>query len=230
MVVVEWLGRIEYQAALEQQHNLVAELTQNNDADDRLLLLEHPPTYTFGKRGDMRHLLVQESVLAQQGFALHWVDRGGDITYHGPGQLVGYPIFYLKRLYPDQHRQGLDLHGYVTDIEEVLILALSEFGITGHRYTGYTGVWVDSDTGPSKIAAIGIRVSRRGISSHGFALNVEPDLSHFHNIVPCGIREHGVTSLAHLLQQSVNVQEVLTPVIEAFRRVFQVKITSLSRR
>ncbi len=222
MVDVKWLGELDYLCALEQQKALVAVGMEGESLHDTLLLLEHPPTYTMGKRGKMKHLLLPEPVLRQKGFSFYQVDRGGDITYHGPGQLVGYPIMNLKRLYRSRGIDELDLHLYVCEIEEVLILTLAELGICGRRYEGYTGVWVDGDAGPAKIAAIGIRVNSRGMSSHGFALNVEPDLDHFKNIVPCGIQAHGVSSIAGLLRRPVTVQDVLPLICRAFSRVFQV--------
>jgi len=216
LLTVEWLGQLEYAAALARQQQLVQERIIHPTAPDTLLLLEHPPTYTLGKRGNPAHLLLDRTTLTRQGFAVHEVERGGDITYHGPGQLVGYPILHLKRLYAT-----IDLHAYVHDVEAALIRALADVGVTGWRYTGYTGVWVDTAAGPRKIAAIGIRVNRQGISSHGFALNVNPNLQHFEHIIPCGIREHGVISLAALLAAPLTVQDVLTPVMTAFRAVFQ---------
>ncbi len=216
-LISRWLGQVEYRDALAQQHALVAEHLANAETPDALLLLEHPPTLTLGKRARPEHLLVDEAILRQRGFALFEAERGGDITYHGPGQLVGYPILNLKRLYGSNE---LDLHRYVSDIEEVLIVALAEFGVIGWRYSGYTGVWVTTERGAAKIAAIGIKVNGKGISSHGFAFNIHPDLSHFDVIVPCGIREHGATSLAHLLRQPVAIHDVLPHVLAAFRRVF----------
>ena len=227
MVEVEWLGQIDYMTALEQQQTLVEERLNEPNLNDKLLLLEHPPTYTLGKGGDGQHLLIQKTVLAEKGFVFHQVDRGGDITYHGPGQLVGYPILNLRRLYKARGIQELDLHFYVRDIEEVIIQGLAEFGVSGWRYKGYTGVWVDTDLGPCKVAAIGIRVNSKGISSHGFARNVDPDLTHFENIIPCGIQEHGVVSVSKLLNHPITVQEMLTPVINAFGRVFQVEVSPL---
>jgi lipoate-protein ligase B len=134
--------------------------------------------------------------------------------------MVGYPILNLKRLH---HRLGFprpDLHHYLRQVEELLIQTLEAFGVRGWRYPGYTGVWVDSPAGPRKIAAIGIKVSSRGISSHGFALNVDPNLDHFTGIVPCGIQEHGVTSLSELLDQPCTLAEVIPPLLAAFKRVF----------
>ncbi len=215
--ISHWLGQVEYQDALAQQHTLVEAHRTNADTPDTLLLLEHPPTLTLGRRAKREHLLVEETVLRQRGFALFEAERGGDITYHGPGQLVGYPILNLRRLYGSNE---LDLHRYVRDIEEVLIVALAEFGVNGRRYAGYTGVWVDVDGAPAKIAAIGIKVNSKGITSHGFALNITNDLSHFDLIVPCGIREHGVMSLSRLLRQPVTIPDVRPRVIAAFRCVF----------
>lgn len=215
--ISHWLGQVEYQAALTRQREMVEAHLKDAETLDSLLLLEHPPTLTLGRRAKREHLLVDETTLQQRGFALFEVERGGDITYHGPGQLVGYPILNLKRLYGSNE---LDLHRYISDIEEVLISALAEFGVKGWRYAGYTGVWVNFEGAPAKIAAIGIKVNSKGITSHGFALNITTDLSHFDLIVPCGIREHGVTSLSRLLRQPVAIPDVLPHVLSAFRRVF----------
>ena len=215
--ISHWLGQVEYQAALAQQRELVEAHLKDAETLDSLLLLEHPPTLTLGRRAKHEHLLVDEASLRQRGFALFEAERGGDITYHGPGQLVGYPILSLKRLYRSNE---LDLHRYVSDIEEVLIVALAEFGVAGWRYAGYPGVWVDFEGAPAKIAAIGIKVNSKGITSHGFALNINTELSHFDLIVPCGIREHGVASLSRQLQRSIMVSDVLPYVLSAFRRVF----------
>lgn len=218
---VQWLGLVDYDEAWALQKTLVA--AGGRDVhQDRLLLLEHPATFTLGRRGQPDNLIYDESTLRREGIAVRYVDRGGDITYHGPGQLVGYPILDLRRLYARRGYQRPDLHLYLREIEEVLILVLKAFGIDGWRYEGYTGVWVDGAEGPLKIAAIGIKVSSKGISSHGFALNVAPNLDHFRGIVPCGIKEHGVTSMAHMLPQAPAVADVLAPTVDAFSRVFQV--------
>lgn len=224
---VEWLGRVDYEAAWEMQKAFVAE-RHTSPQPDRLLLLEHPPVYTLGRSGSRDNLLLDEAAREAQGITVHWVDRGGDITYHGPGQLVGYPILDLKRLFRARGYRRPDLHQYLRDIEEVIIEVLRQFGVSGWRYEGYTGVWVDGPEGPLKIAAIGIKVSSKGISSHGFALNVNPDLSHFEGIVPCGIREHGVTSLAKVLGRALTVTDVIAPIADAFCRVFQVEGYSYS--
>ncbi len=179
------LGLVEYEEAWAEQRSLVEACRQ--DGRPRLLLLEHPPTYTFGVRGRQEHLLVRGEALAALGAAVHRIDRGGDVTFHGPGQLVGYPVLDLRRWH-----QGPVW--YVRALEETLIEALSAFGIEADRSPGRPGVWV----GGAKIAAIGVRVSR-GVTSHGFALNVDPDLSYFAHIIPCGLPDVTVTSMAEVL-------------------------------
>jgi lipoate-protein ligase B len=221
---VQWAGQVHYDTAWEWQKTLVAARAADPELPDTLLLLEHPPTYTLGRRGSLDHLLLSQPELVAAGFTLRWVDRGGDITYHGPGQLVGYPILNLKQLFARRGLARPDLHQYLRDVEEVIIRALATFGIRGWRYQGYTGVWVDGLTGPEKIAAIGIKVSGSGISSHGFALNVNPDLTHFDHIIPCGIREHGVTSLSRLLQTPLTTTELLQPIRDAFCDLFAVQL------
>jgi lipoate-protein ligase B len=187
------------------------------------LLLEHPHTYTLGRRGKMENLLWDEATLAERGVSVHRVDRGGDITYHGPGQLVGYPILNLAHL----GRYGLSrIRAYVHDLEEMLIQVIAPFGITGQRYDGFTGVWVDTPDGLEKIAAIGVYINNRGITSHGFALNVAPDLAYFSGIVPCGIADHGVTSMEKVLATSFLTTDLIPHVLAAFEQVFQVE-TSL---
>lgn len=223
---VQWVGRIDYDAAWEWQKSLVATAAAgaaDPNLPDTLLLLEHSPTYTLGRRGSLDHLLLSQAELDAAGFTLRWVDRGGDITYHGPGQLVGYPILNLKRLFARRGLSRPDLHQYLRDVEEVIIRALAAFDIYGWRYEGYTGVWVVGPAGPEKIAAIGIKVSGSGISSHGFALNVNPDLAHFEHIIPCGIREHGVTSMAAVLAQPLTTTDLIQPITDAFCDVFEVQ-------
>jgi lipoyl(octanoyl) transferase len=181
---VQRLGLLPYGAALDLQARLVRE-RRAGEIPDTLLLLEHPHTITRGSASRQEHILLGPEERAARGISLHDSGRGGDVTYHGPGQLVGYPILDLK---PDR----CDLHRYLRDLEEVLIRTLAELGIRADRKTGLTGVWVED----RKLAAIGVRVSSGWITSHGFALNVEPDLSYFESIVPCGIRGHGVGSIA----------------------------------
>ena len=222
----KWLGQIEYDAAWEMQKEMVAARVADPALADELLLLEHPPTYTLGRSGTLDHLLLDDAELAENGFAVRWVDRGGDITYHGPGQLVGYPILNLKRFFQVQGFDKPDFRRYLRNLEAVIMQTLAGFGIDGWRYDGYTGVWVDCPDGPRKIAAIGVRVNVKGISSHGFALNVDPDLDHFGNIIPCGITEHGVVSMAEILERPLATTDLLQPIVDAFADVFGVLVKS----
>jgi lipoate-protein ligase B len=208
---VERLGVVDYEEAWGLQRRAV-EARIAGATPDVLILLEHPHVYTLGRGGHAENVLLDEASLAARGARVLWVDRGGDVTYHGPGQLVGYPIVHLERL-------GKDTHQHLRRIEEVLIRALADFGLDGHREPAYTGVWV----GDSKVAAIGVRVSR-WVTSHGFALNVDPDLSYFANIIPCGIRQKGVTSLARLLGRPVSRAEAEEAVLRHFGSVFDVEI------
>jgi lipoate-protein ligase B len=221
MLNVEWLGRTEYDDAWELQKELVAQREQNPELDDKLLLLEHPPTYTLGRHGHLENLLLDQEILEERGFALHRVDRGGDITYHGPGQLVGYPILNLKRIYG----AGIGrIRRYVTDIESILIETLAAFSIEGQRFENHRGVWLSTDAGMKKVAAIGIHVTAKGISSHGFALNVDPDLAHYSSIVPCGIQNYGVTSMAEISETPVQMLEVIPHIVSAFKDVLSLEI------
>ena len=187
---VEWLGRVKYADGLALQSRLVDERRAGR-ITDRLLLLEHPHVITMGTSARAGHVLLDDAQRHLLGIELHEVGRGGDVTYHGPGQLVGYPILALE-----EGRR--DLHAYVRGLEEAIIRSLSDFGVRGTRIPGSTGVWVDG----RKIAAIGVRVSHGWITSHGFALNVSTDLSFFDAIVPCGIPDRGVTSL-HVCTQRI---------------------------
>jgi lipoyl(octanoyl) transferase len=221
MVEVEWAGQVDYDVAWDWQKSLVAERTESPDVPGKFLLLEHPHTYTLGRRGKMGNLLWDEATLAERGVSVHRVDRGGDITYHGPGQLVGYPILNLEQL----GRYGLSrIKVYVHDLEEMLIQAIAPLGITGQRYEGFTGVWVDSPEGLEKIAAIGVHINNRGITSHGFALNVATDMTYFSGIIPCGISDHAVTSMERVLGSSLAIADLLPHIITAFEQVFRVKL------
>jgi lipoyl(octanoyl) transferase len=204
------LGLVDYAEAWELQKNLVAKRLAG-EIPDTLILVEHPHVYTLGRSGDARNILLDESALTGTGARLFWVDRGGDVTYHGPGQVVGYPIVHLERL-------GKDIHRHVWRIEETLIRALADLGVEGHRESAYTGVWV----GDAKIAAIGVRVAR-WVSSHGFALNVSTDLSYFGNIIPCGIPGRGVTSLSQVLGRTVDRVEAEDALLRHFADVFEVE-------
>lgn len=206
---VRRLGVIAYEEALELQRALV-EARKADRIPDQLLLLEHPPVITLGAkvRNDRSHVLASDDVLDQAGVELFEAGRGGDVTYHGPGQLVGYPIIDLR---PDR----CDVHRYVRDLEAVLIAVAARFGVQAQRAEGLTGAWVGRD----KLAAIGVRISR-WITSHGFAFNVSTDLTHFGLIVPCGIADRGVTSLQRLLGQAPPMAEVEHAVVQAFGEVF----------
>jgi len=213
-IEVRRLGTIGYQAALDLQAQLVEQRKQGL-IPDQLLLLEHPPVITLGvrTRSDRSHVLESEAALAAKGVGLFETGRGGDVTYHGPGQLVGYPIVDLK---PDR----CDVHRYVRDLEEVLIRAVDAFGVRAGRIEGLTGIWV----GDQKLAAIGVRISR-WVTSHGFALNVNTDLSHFGLIVPCGITDKGVTSLERLLGHALPMDEVAETVARQFAALFSAELT-----
>lgn len=213
LIDVRRLGRVDYQAGLDLQAALVEDRRAGR-IGDTLLLLEHPPVITLGvkTRHGAKHIIASDEELERQGVSVYETGRGGDVTYHGPGQLVGYPIFDLK---PDR----CDVHKYVRDLEEVLIHALREFGIEGVRVNGLSGVWVGLPGEERKIAAIGVRISR-WITSHGFALNVATDLRHFQLIVPCGIADKGVTSVEEELSRSVPMMEVEEAVRRGFDAVF----------
>jgi len=198
-----------YEEALVLQRQLV-EARRAGRIGDVLLLVEHPHVLTLGVRGDggRSHILAPAETLAALEIAVHETGRGGDITYHGPGQLVGYPIIDLK---PDR----CDVHRYVRDLEEVLIRVAADYGIKAGRVSGLTGVWV----GGEKLAAIGIRIAR-WITSHGFALNVTTDLDFFKLIVPCGISDRGVTSLTALLGRQLDLRAIEDQVVDHFSEVF----------
>jgi lipoyl(octanoyl) transferase len=204
------LGRMPYAEALALQRAMVAD-RQAGRIDDLLLLVEHPPVLTLGVRGDggRAHILATGDELADRGIEVFEAGRGGDITYHGPGQIVGYPIIDLK---PDRQ----DVHRYVRDLEEVLIRTAAGFGIEAERVKGLTGVWVADE----KLAAIGVRIAR-WVTSHGFALNVSTNLDHFRLIVPCGIPDRGVTSMEKLLGCPVDRRDVEDRLAAVFCDVFE---------
>jgi lipoyl(octanoyl) transferase len=200
---------VAYGDALERQKQFV-EQRKTGEIPDQLLLLEHPPVITLGvrTRNDRSHVVATPETLEEAGVEIFESGRGGDVTYHGPGQLVGYPILDLR---PDR----CDVHRYVRDLEEVLIRAVAGFGIVSHRLPGLTGTWV----GNEKLAAIGVRVAR-WVTSHGFALNVSTNLAHFGLIIPCGITDKGVTSMDILSRGSISMTDVEAAVAEAFCAVF----------
>ena len=202
-----WLGRLPYAEGLELQQRLVRELGEGAGSE-HLLLLEHPHVITLGRNAKPEHVLIGEAMRQARGVALYPTGRGGDVTYHGPGQLVGYPILDLK---PDR----CDVRRYVRDLEEALIRTAADFGVTAGQEPGLTGVWV----GGEKLAAIGVRIAR-WITSHGFAFNVGTDLSYFNLIVPCGITDHGVTSLEKLTGRKIDLPEVAASAARHLGAVF----------
>jgi lipoic acid synthetase len=194
-----WLGRVAYEEAWDLQRAIWEGRTIGRTSDDYLLLLEHPHTYTVGRNGDGSNLRISQEMLSDIGATMLDVDRGGDITYHGPGQLVGYPIVAVPRV-----EGGFDVVGHVRRIEQVLIATLADLGVEAWTESGFTGVWTHS----GKVAAIGVRVSR-GVSMHGFAINVDPQMEYFSHIVPCGISDKPVTSVTELLGRSVSIEKVV---------------------
>jgi lipoyl(octanoyl) transferase len=210
------LGCLDYAAAWELQKSLAVARSRGL-IPDTLLFVEHPPTYTFGRRTRPEHLLVERSILEAEGIGVHLVDRGGDITYHGPGQMVGYPLFSLEGRPGGPSR-------YLRDLEEVLMLALASFGIAAERSPGLTGVWVSG----AKVAAIGVRINARRVTTHGFALNIQTDLRPF-RIVPCGIRGKPVTSMREILGVAPSWGEVQDRVAEAFEGVFNLRLSPIDR-
>jgi lipoyl(octanoyl) transferase len=196
-----------------QNRNAIAQLPTPNF----LLFVEHPHVYTLGKSGDMSNLLLSEKQLQEKGATFYKINRGGDITYHGPGQIVGYPILDLENFFTD-------IHKYLRLLEEAIILTLAEYGLKTERSPGETGVWFDVGTPfARKICAIGVRASR-WVTMHGFALNVNANLGYFDNIVPCGIRGKAVTSMHVELSKEVNEDEVKQKIVAHFQHLFQAEV------
>ncbi len=213
------LGLVPYQTAWDLQKEL-AVARAKQEIPDTLLLLQHPHTYTLGSSGKRENLLWSEAECQQKGIQILKVDRGGDITYHGPGQLVGYPILQLAR---DSIRA--DVIQYIRQLEEVLIVALSTFGVQGQRLAGFTGVWVQGEQELEKIAAIGVKVTARAITQHGFALNINTDMNYFKGIIPCGIDDRPVTSLEKICGAPQDFEAVTQQVIRAFGEIFHRQAT-----
>ena len=214
---LEQLGLVGYEDGLRLQRELVAR-RKTGTTPDTLLLLEHPHVYTLGRNAKTENLLISAEQLAARGAQVFEIDRGGDVTYHGPGQLVGYPILDLA-----EHRR--DIAWYMRCLEEVLIEVVGEYGIQAERLAGAPGVWVGND----KLAAMGVHISR-WVTSHGFAFNVNTDLSYFDWIVPCGLRDKGVTSLQKLLGRRVEMEEVAGRVVRHFGRVFEVEMVEVAEQ
>jgi lipoyl(octanoyl) transferase len=231
------LGEMDYKTAWDFQESLLQEnlkiksVIHTTEAEvnhaelptrNYLLFVEHPPVYTLGKSGKIEHVLINEQQRKEQGIDFFHTNRGGDITFHGPQQIVGYPILDLEKFYTDIGR-------YLRELEEVIILTLAEYGIIAGRSAGETGVWIDATVKgrERKICAMGVRCSR-WITMHGFALNVNTDLRYFNNIIPCGIQNKKVTSLKEELGREVDMQEVKEKLKKNFEKVFQVRLTELA--
>ncbi len=231
------LGLIEYERAWKLQDEYAVEIAEGK-RPPTLLLLEHPHVYTFGRKGHAENLLWNELKLKEKGIAVHWVDRGGDVTYHGPGQLVGYPLIPLTPLSHGERSRvedripDADYVGYVRKLEKALIVALASLGLAAGQRSGLTGVWIQADAHsrcprckpedkkkPAKIAAIGVKVDAHGVSRHGFALNVDPDMDYWDGIIACGLSEP-VVSLADLLLPAPAMDVVKQAVIVAFENIF----------
>ena len=215
------LGMIGYAEAWALQKRLVA-ARKANAIEDVLLLCEHPHVITLGRNGKREHLLASEHVLKQKGVELHATDRGGDITYHGPGQIVGYPILNLGAI-------RRDVVWYVRMLEEAMIRATREFGVDAVREEGKTGIWVRAESSEEKLAAIGVHISR-WVTSHGFAYNVSTDLRFFDLIVPCGIADRKATSLEKILGRSMEHKEVAPHLVKRFGEVFGLEMKQASRQ
>ena len=210
------LDTVPYDEAFALQKRLVAMRSQDAICDT-LILLEHPPVFTVTRKATRKNILASPDELEDQGISLCETNRGGDITYHGPGQIVGYPIMNLKD-------HGKDLHKYIRNIEEILISLLMDYGISAHRDKANPGVWI----GDEKIAAIGIAVKSSWTTMHGFAFNVNPDLKHYSLIVPCGLTNKGVTSLSKLLSTPISMEDVREQLVHHYAEVFELSTRKIT--
>jgi len=241
-VIFQDLGLMDYQAAWDYQEQLLrkgvniksavfnqqteneksekTEFLTHTDTQHYFLLVEHPPVYTLGKSGNIENVLMSDEEMEQKGIQFFKTNRGGDITFHGEQQIVGYPILDLEKFYTD-------IGKYLRNLEEVIILTLADYGLSGERSTGETGVWLDAHIKGKerKICAMGVRTSR-WITMHGFALNVNTDLSYFNNIIPCGIQNKQVTSLEKELGRKLDFTEAKEKVKKNFEKVFEVELVS----
>lgn len=213
------LDTIPYADALALQHRIV-EARKRGALNDTLLLLEHPPVFTLGRNATEANIIATPEFLEQQGIQVFRVERGGDVTYHGPGQLVGYPIL-------DLHNFRLDVGWFVRSLEEMLIRAVRDFGIEGKRIDKLVGTWLDTPNGEAKIAQIGARIEQ-WITYHGFALNVDPNMAHFDLIVPCGIADKAVTSMRRVLNRPIEMHAVRERVAARFGEVFGAGMIEIS--
>ena len=210
------LDTVPYDEAFALQKRLVTMRSQD-DICDTLILLEHPPVFTVTRKATLNNILASTDELEDKGISLSKTNRGGDITYHGPGQIVGYPIKNLKD-------HGKDLHKYIRNIEEIIISVLMDYGISAHRDKANPGVWI----GDEKIAAIGIAVKSSWTTMHGFAFNVTPDLNHYSLIVPCGLTNKGITSLSKLLGTPISMEEVREKLVHHYAEVFKLKTRKIT--
>jgi lipoyl(octanoyl) transferase len=231
-----WLGEIPFEKAWDLQNRLAMEVA-GGKRPPTLLLLEHPHTFSLGRQGQLENLLWSEQELKEKGVSLIWTDRGGDITYHGPGQLVGYPILPLGPVGKDQRLPQADYVGYLRQLEEVIIRTLASNGLVSGQIQGKTGVWVQPDVAsrcrhcspsarkkPSKIASIGVKVDVNGVSRHGFSLNVSPDMSYWDGIVACGLVDDPAISMAQLMEPPPRMDRVVDQVVRAFGKIFSTKM------
>lgn len=243
-IEIQDLGMIDYETAWKLQDEYAAQIAAGT-RPPTLLLLEHPHVYTFGRKGNANNLLWKENQLKEKGISTYWVDRGGDVTYHGPGQLVGYPLIPLNPIKPDRSQEEAmdgedslgpvrsDYVGYIRKLEEMLIGVLMNYGIASGQIPGKTGVWIQADVHsrcprckpedrkkPAKIAAIGVKVDAKGVTRHGFALNVNPDMDYWEGIIPCGLTEP-VVSLADLLNPMPTMEDVKARISVSFRKIFE---------
>ena len=245
------LGTIDYQEAWQLQNTMASEIARG-ERPPALLLLQHPACYTFGRRGKPEHLLWSEEQLAQLGVSVHWVDRGGDVTYHGPGQLVGYPLIPLPPpgsiparikgpMQASPRIPQADYMGYLRKLESVIILALIRLGVPSGQVEGLTGVWVQKHAPsrctrcdpeirqqPAKIAAMGVKVDARGVTRHGFALNVDPDMRFWEGIIACGLKNHPAASLADFFDLPPRMEQVVSLVTAAFGEVFDYEMVTVN--
>ncbi len=220
------LGTKDYKETWDFQEEVFAKVIEQKklkrdnpeiETDNYFFFVEHPHVYTLGKSGDISNLLLSEKQLTEKGATFYKINRGGDITYHGPGQIVGYPILDLENFFTD-------IHKYLRLLEETMIMVLADYGLKGMRSEGETGVWLDVGTPfARKICAMGVRASR-WVTMHGFALNVNADLGYFDNIIPCGIRGKGVTSLHVELGREINENEVRQKIVKYFAELFDAEL------
>lgn len=226
------LGMLEYLQALDLQRSLADEIAAGHQPDT-LLLLEHQHCYTFGSRGDENNLLWDSSQLENKGISVHWSDRGGDVTYHGPGQLVGYPLLALGSVRQDGRLPKADYVGFLRKLEKTIIRALAAHGVVSGQIEDLTGVWVQPDFAsrcprcppqarkrPAKIASIGVKVDAHGISQHGFSINVDPEMSYWEGIIACGLADYPAISISQLIDPAPSMEDMVLSVSQAFVEVF----------